>query len=56
VRLRTSTVCEGFYKKGIAVTVGLTALMILPGLIQVNAATPFPVVYGPIADLESWSL
>jgi hypothetical protein len=31
VRLRTSTVCEGFYKKGIAVTVTLTALKIWPG-------------------------
>ena len=48
MRLRTGIVSENSCRKGIAVTVVLTELMILPGFIQWNAATPLPVVHGPI--------
>ena len=48
MRSRTSIVSERSCRKGIAVTVVLTAWMILPGLIQLNAATPLPVVHGPL--------
>ena len=48
MRLRTSIVSERSCRKGIAVTVVLTALMILSGFIQLNAATPLPVVHGPL--------
>jgi hypothetical protein len=48
VRLNASIVSKRSCRKGIAVTVVLTALMILPGLIQLNAATPLPDVHGPI--------
>ena len=47
MRSRTRTVSERFCKKGIAVAVIFTALLILPGLIRLNAVTPLPVVHGP---------
>ena len=46
MRSRSSTDSERSCRKRIAVTV--TALMILLGLIQLNAATPLPVVRGPL--------
>jgi hypothetical protein len=52
VRLSATMVSERSCRKGIAVTVVLTALMILPGLIQLNAATPLPVVHGPLPVTE----
>ncbi len=48
MRSGARTVSERFFKEGIATVVILTALMILPGIIQLNAATPLPVVHGPL--------
>jgi Alpha/beta hydrolase domain len=36
------------YKKGIAVTAVLAALIIFPDSIPLSAATPLPVVHGPL--------
>ena len=48
MRFRASTVPERSCRKGIAVTAVLTALIIFPDFIQLNAATPLPVVHGPL--------
>ena len=48
MRLGSRIVSERFGRKRIAVTVFLTALMIFANFIQLNAATPLPVVHGPL--------
>jgi len=48
VSLRSGTASKRSCRKGIAATVALTALVILPGSIWMNAATPLPVVRGPL--------
>jgi hypothetical protein len=48
VKLPASAFSERSYVKDIAVMAGLIAAMIFPGLIQGNAATPLPVVNGPL--------
>jgi hypothetical protein len=48
MRFRARMVFERARRKGIAVTAVLAALMIVADYIQLSAATPLPVVHGPL--------
>jgi hypothetical protein len=48
MRFRARMVSERACRKGIAVTAVLAALMIVADYIQLSAATPLPVVHGPL--------
>jgi hypothetical protein len=48
VKLPASAFSNSPFVKNIAITAGLIAALLFPGFIQANAATPLPVVHGPL--------